>query len=178
MIIRRIINDNYYLKSQIFAFSIIRKQKLNRVEMGTLPQHLRDLLKDLEYLGMLKENCKPNWHDYTFSSTDSYKDAFYRMIYGESKKDSVERINSIVQKTASALQENRETEYFDMLYSSFEKAKIGIENLKLTYSESPDFLADINVTLADIAHQLAKFSPTKFKKQTTGHIASLGSGKS
>lgn len=125
--------------------------------MSSIPAHLKELLKNLEFLAMIEKGKKPCLGDMTFVDATSWTGAFKRSRGSESKKNLLSFIDGIIEQTFTAIVDNRNREYITLLVAALSKAKIGISNTQTTYKDHPSFIAQIRVLLTNIELQLKKY---------------------
>lgn len=125
--------------------------------MSSIPAHLKELLKNLEFLAMIEKGKKPCLSDMTFVDATSWKGTWKRSQNSESKKQLCNFIDSIVEQTFTAIQDSRNREYVPIIIRTLSRAKIGISNTQATYQKHPSFVIAIRVVLVNIDHQLKKY---------------------
>lgn len=125
--------------------------------MSSIPTHLKELLKNLEFLAMIEKGKKPCLSDMTFVDAASYLGAWKRSQNAESKKQLLHFIDTIIEQTFVAIEDPRNKEYAPMIIKTLARAKIGITNTQTTYKECPAFLSAVRVYLTNIEHQLKRY---------------------
>lgn len=125
--------------------------------MSSIPTHLKELLKNLEYMAMIEKGKKPCLADMTFVDAASYLGAWKRSQNSESKKQLIGFIDTIVEQSFKAIEDPRNKEYAQLLTEALSRAKVGIINTTTTYKEYPSFISSIRVILANIDHQLKRY---------------------
>jgi hypothetical protein len=125
--------------------------------MSSIPTHLKELLKNLEYLAMIEKGMKPCLSDMSFVDSNSYLGSLVRSRNSESKKQLLTYIDTVTEQTFAAIEDPRNKEYIPMIIHALERAKIGISNTETTYKKYPFFLSTIRVCLAGIDHRLKSY---------------------
>ena len=124
---------------------------------SNIPSTLRELLKKLEFLGMIEEGKKPCMNEMIFVDAKSWWGAFYRNRSGENRKSTMLHIQQIVDQAILAMQEFDSTEFTTILTNSLLKARDGIEKLAETYLDSPGVVAETRVIVSNINLQLKRY---------------------
>lgn len=127
-------------------------------KMSSMPVHLKALLKHLEFLAMIEEGKKPCLANMKFVDAKSWIGAWQRTGV-ESKKELLTHIDSVVEQTFIAIQDERNKEYIPNLIKTLSRARVGIVNTTVTYKDYPSFISEIRVILTNIDMQLRKFEP-------------------
>jgi hypothetical protein len=122
----------------------------------SIPPALRNLLTKLEYISMIERGQKPCFSDMTFVQSNSWFGAWKRLIAGENKKNLLFEVEQIIDRTILAIEEYSNKEYIKLLLENLAKAKIGIENLILTYTEHPETISNLRVYIINIDLTLKK----------------------
>lgn len=122
----------------------------------SIPPALRNLLTKLEYISMIERGQKPCFSDMTFVQSNSWIGAWKRLISGENKKNLLFEVEQIIDRTILAIEEYSNKEYVKLLLENLAKAKIGIENLILTYTEHPETISNLRVYIINIDLTLKK----------------------
>lgn len=125
--------------------------------MTNIPTSLRELLKKLEFLGMIEIGKKPCMNDMTFVDSRSWMGAFYRNRSGENRKGTMLQVEQTIDQAIVSLKEYSGTEFNYIIIKSLKKARIGIQNLAETYATSPGVVAQIRVIISNIDLQLKKY---------------------
>lgn len=120
-----------------------------------IPPNLHDLLVKLKVLGMIKRGTKINMSTLTFTDANSWYGAFQRSIDGEDRKNLMIHLKHIIEQSINALGEYQNTEFFKLIISNLAEAKIGIQNLSITYQSDPSIVAQIAVFISNIDLQLS-----------------------
>lgn len=128
--------------------------------MSSIPAHLKELLKNLEFLAMIEEGKKACLGDMTFVDADSWLGAWKRSQNSENKKNFISFVDSIIEQTFVAIQDPRNKEFLPNIIRTLARAKVGISKTQITYYDHPSFVSAIRVTLANIDHQLKKYEVT------------------
>jgi hypothetical protein len=133
------------------------------MKSDSIPPALRNLLTKLEYISMIERGQKPCFSDMTFVQSNSWLGAWKRLVSGENRKNLLFEIEQIIDRTILAIEEYANKEYVRLLLENLSKAKTGIENLMLTYTEHPDTISNLRVHLINIDLTLKKynFSPSQ-----------------
>jgi hypothetical protein len=122
----------------------------------SIPPALRNLLTKLEYISMIERGQKPCFSDMTFVQSNSWLGAWKRLIAGENKKNLLFEVEQIIDRTILAIEEYSNKEYVKLLLENLAKAKIGIENLILTYTDHPETISNLRVYIINIDLTLKK----------------------
>jgi hypothetical protein len=122
----------------------------------SIPPALRNLLTKLEYISMIERGQKPCFSDMTFVQSNSWIGAWKRLISGENKKNLLFEIEQIIERTILAIEEYQNKEYNKLLLDNLAKAKSGIENLILTYTDHPETISNLRVHIINIDLTLKK----------------------
>lgn len=130
----------------------------------SIPPALRNLLTKLEYISMIERGQKPCFSDMTFVQSNSWFGAWKRLFSGENRKNLLFEIEQIIDRTILAVEEYHNKDYIKLLLENLSKAKVGIENLILTYTEHPDTVSNLRVHIINIDLTLKKFG---FKPDNT-----------
>jgi hypothetical protein len=123
----------------------------------SIPPALRNLLTKLEYISMIERGQKPCFSDMTFVHSNSWFGAWKRLFSGENKKNLLFEIEQIIDRTILAIEEYSNKEYMKLLLDNLAKAKVGIENLILTYTEHPETISNLRVHIINIDLTLKKY---------------------
>jgi hypothetical protein len=116
----------------------------------SIPTSLKNLLSKLEFLSMIERGKKPCFGDMTFVSANSWMGSWKRMFMGENRKNLLFEIEQIVEQGILAIQEYNSTNYLPIILENLSKAKIGIENLILTYSDHPNTISKLRIYILNI----------------------------
>lgn len=122
----------------------------------SIPPALRNLLTKLEYISMIERGQKPCFSDMTFVQSNSWFGACKRLFTGENKKNLLFEVEQIIDRTILAIEEYSNKEYVKLLLENLAKAKIGIENLILTYTDHPETISNLRVYIINIDLTLKK----------------------
>jgi hypothetical protein len=122
----------------------------------SIPPALRNLLTKLEYISMIERGQKPCFSDMTFVQSNSWFGAWKRLISGENKKNLLFEIEQIIERTILAIEEYQNKDYNKLLLENLAKAKCGIENLILTYTDHPETISNLRVHIINIDLTLKK----------------------
>lgn len=126
----------------------------------SIPPSLRNLLTKLEYISMIERGQKPCFSDMTFVHSNSWMGAWKRLFSGENRKNLLFEIEQIIDRTILAIEEYTNKDYIKLLLENLSKAKTGIENLILTYTEHPDTVSNLRVHIINIDLTLKKHGVT------------------
>lgn len=105
---------------------------------------------------MIERGQKPCFSDMTFVNSNSWTGAWKRLFSGENRKNLLFEIEQIIDRTILAIEEYTNKEYVKLLLENLNKAKAGIENLILTYTEHPDTVSNLRVHIINIDLTLKK----------------------
>jgi len=144
----------------------------------SIPPALRNLLTKLEYISMIERGQKPCFSDMTFVQSNSWFGAWKRLFSGENRKNLLFEIEQIIDRTILAVEEYHNKEYIKLLLENLSKAKVGIENLILTYTEHPDTVSNLRVHIINIDLTLKKFgfkpdSKSKLENESTQDLQKI-----
>lgn len=106
---------------------------------------------------MIERGQKPCFSDMTFVQSNSWFGAWKRLFSGENKKNLLFEIEQIIDRTILAIEEYSNKEYMKLLLDNLAKAKVGIENLILTYTEHPETISNLRVHIINIDLTLKKY---------------------
>ena len=106
---------------------------------------------------MIERGQKPCFSDMTFVQSNSWFGAWKRLFSGENKKNLLFEIEQIIDRTILAIEEYSNKEYIKLLLDNLAKAKVGIENLILTYTEHPETISNLRVHIINIDLTLKKY---------------------
>lgn len=126
----------------------------------SIPPSLRNLLTKLEYISMIERGQKPCFADMTFVHSSSWLGAWKRLFSGENRKNLLFEIEQIIDRTILAIEEYTNKDYVKLLLENLAKAKSGIENLILTYTDHPDTVSNLRVHIINIDLTLKKHGIT------------------
>jgi hypothetical protein len=136
---------------------VSRSEYSDRVSRSeSIPPSLRNLLTKLEYISMIERGQKPCFSDMTFVNSNSWVGAWKRLFSGENRKNLLFEIEQIIDRTILAIEEYTNKDYVKLLLENLNKAKVGIENLILTYTEHPDTVSNLRVHIINIDLTLKK----------------------
>jgi hypothetical protein len=127
----------------------------------TIPNSIKGLLAKLEFISMIERGKKPCFTDMTFVISTSWLGALKRMSYGENKKNLLFEIGEIIDQSALAIEEFNQTPYQILLLDNLVKAKLGLENLILTYASHPNTVAKLRVYIMNLEMILKKYNYQK-----------------
>lgn len=105
---------------------------------------------------MIERGQKPCFSDMTFVHSNSWIGAWKRLISGENKKNLLFEIEQIIDRSILAIEEYSNKDYIKLLIENLAKAKTGIENLILTYTEHPETITNLRVHIINIDLTLKK----------------------
>lgn len=145
--------------------------------MSSIPAHLKELLKNLEFLAMIEKGKKPCLSDMTFVDASSWKGAWKRSQNAETKKQLLNFIDGVIEQTFIAIEDPRNREYVTMIIKTLSRAKIGISNTQTTYQDYPSFTSTIRVYLTNIDHQLKRYEVLEEVKDHRHSNLSIGGKK-
>lgn len=130
----------------------------------TIPPALRSLLVQLEILSMVKNGSKINWGDHTFTEGNSWFDLNWwtgmmkRSRSGEGRKNTVTKINEIIDQTIDAIRQyEKHPEFFHLILTKLHGARNGLTNLIMTYQNRPETVAELRVCITNITLQLERY---------------------
>lgn len=142
---------------------LAKKIKMSVSKVREIPEILKLLLEELEFIAQFQEGKKVNLSGRSFNRTGTYWeywDNFKRTLVRESRRDLVKYLQRIQEESITALSDYEQTneELLYMLVDSMHNAIPGIENAAKTYRSDPWTVAQIRVILKDITNKLAKFN--------------------
>jgi len=123
--------------------------------MSSIPNGLRNVLANLEYLSMIEDGKKPCMNDMTFVDADSWIGASMRFFHGESREIMIVHINNIIDQGIHSLKEY--PEFVHIILDSLGRAQMGIKKLMITYSKKPHTVSQLSVCCKNIQIQLNTF---------------------
>jgi hypothetical protein len=123
---------------------------------NSIPATLNDLLVKLKILSMIERGHKINMGSMTFVESTSWWGSLHRSLSGEGRKGLMIHLNQIIQQAITAINEYQNTEFCKIVVNSLADAKIGIQNLIVTYQNDPSIVAQIEICIANINLQLDK----------------------
>ena len=133
---------------------------------AAIPASLCDLLARLEYLALIQRQQKPCFGDFSMVDSSSYSGAIKRRTHGESRKIMIYQVNQIVDSALESINAYDESEFLILILNSLSKAKLGIDNLKFTYNDDTNIVAQIQVCINKINNRLDKYRDILIKKIT------------
>jgi hypothetical protein len=125
---------------------------------SAIPEALRDLLVKLVFVSSVERGYKLNLETKSLANSRSWADALVRSWYRESRKSLLDYLNRLTVDTNSALKEYAETEFRNLVISYVAKARVGVDNLKVAYSDDPNILSNLEVIIQDWDLQLQRYS--------------------
>ncbi len=123
---------------------------------NAIPPTLNDLLVKLKILSMLETGKKINMSNFTFTDSSSWIGAINRGLKGEGKESLIIQLNQIVAQVIIAIDDYNDTEFCGIIVNHLANAKIGIQNLNVTYSMYPRTVAQLAICIENIDLQLRK----------------------
>lgn len=123
---------------------------------NSIPSTLNDLLVKLNVLSRIERGNKINMGSLSFTDATSWWGSIQRSLNGEGRKSLMVHLNQIIQTAISAIAEYQKTEFCRIIVNSLASAKIGIQNLMVTYQNDPYMVAQIDVCISNIDLQLEK----------------------
>ena len=127
------------------------------INSNSIPIHLKELLKNLEYLAMIETGMKPCLSDMTFVDANSWLGAWKRSRMVENKKALASFIDQVIEQALAEIKDNRNKEYLDTIVETLSRAKLGIKNTLTTYQDYPVFTSNIKVILSNIDRHLKNY---------------------
>ena len=122
---------------------------------NSIPPTLRDLLIKLKVISNIERGFKINMGSMTFTDSKSWSGALNRSLNGEGRKGMMVHLDQIVTQAIAAISEYNGTEFMKIIVNYLAGAKLGIQNLLVTYQEDPDSVAKIDVCIKNIELQLS-----------------------
>lgn len=92
----------------------------------------------------------------SFVEKSSWWGAFQRTLAREDKKSLIEYINQVVSDSMKAINDYKDTEFLADIVNSLSNCKTGLTNLRTTYQDYPDTVAQLRVIMRNIDIQLEK----------------------
>lgn len=123
---------------------------------NSIPSTLNDLLVKLNVLSRIERGNKINMGTLSFTDSNSWWGSIQRSLNGEGRKSLMVHLNQIIQSAICAIAEYQKTEFCRIIVNCLAEAKIGIQNLIITYQSDPYIVAQIHVCLSNIDLQLEK----------------------
>ena len=121
----------------------------------SFPTDLQELLVKLEFLSQVKQGDKINTKEMSFSPKDSWISSLKRTYSREDRKLTLQYIKDVVRDTTDILDRYKdEKDYYNIIKQSFTNAKSGIENLLITYKDSPEIISVLRVIIKDMELQI------------------------
>ena len=117
-----------------------------------IPDGLKSTLKDLYLISKIEENQKFNVKSRSFANS-SLLDRFSRWFEKESRKESIKKIDDIVNSGISCLNLYTDPDFRKMILGGLKGCKKGIENLMKTYESDADVLSDLHLMILNINMQ-------------------------
>jgi hypothetical protein len=131
-----------------------------------LPEVIRKILEELKFLGMVKKNIKPCFKTRTFAEADTLVGKAYRTwLWTESHSDMIERVKYAVENGVRYYSTANLLVHQEMILESLIQAKTGINNLIVTYKDTPEVLVSLEVTLASLNTFLKGIKPEEFRDE-------------
>lgn len=118
--------------------------------MTSLPNSLRDILGKLEFIASIGENQKINLLGYTTTNSNSWFGSIWRRFFGESRKDMVNQINTLIELTLKEMIKYQETPFFPLIIETLSNSRQGILNLITTYKTDGYVVAQLDICLKTI----------------------------
>jgi hypothetical protein len=114
----------------------------------SIPNQVRDVLIRLEFLSMIPQDAKPCM---TFVDSKSWFGWFKRTKNSEGKKSMLLSIDKIIDSSIDVMLDYNV--YKSLILNALIKAKDGLSNLIVTYSDSPSTVAALKVCMSNIDMQ-------------------------
>lgn len=139
---------------------------MSECKFHTIPESLKELLNDLEYISQIEPGKKLNLSSKTFSDSGGFTTYCRRRITGEGAGKTVDYLDGIIEKSINSLNyyQSLDGDHFDLLIEGITSAKEGIKNLKMTYHNDPNTVSKLSVIIKNIDIQLKNFRTFKLQK--------------
>ena len=121
---------------------------------GTIPDDVNAILTKLRILSKIDPGKKINIGPMTFTDSSSWSGAFMRRLTGEGRKALMLQLNQIIRQAILVINEYRHTPYRTLIVNHLAQAKLGIQNLSITYQSDPLILKQIASSIDTINLQL------------------------
>lgn len=113
-----------------------------------LPQHLQELVNDMDLVGLVPKSHKILIKDRGYISKNSWTGWFYRWSSGESYVHTCMTVERLTQKFVQAIAHEKKSEIKDMLMTRGLEFRQGVMNLIGTYADIPDAVTQLRTSLA------------------------------
>jgi len=123
---------------------------------NSIPPPLNDILVKLTILSKIERGKKINMGSMSFVDSASWSGSVARSLSGEGRKGLIVHLNQIVQQAIDSIVEYHKTEFCPLIVNQLSQARVGINNLMITYQDDPQTVAQIEVILKNIDLQLKK----------------------
>lgn len=128
--------------------SQISQSQLN--QNGAMPDDISNIIEKLRFISLVKPGEKINLHNKTFCDAQSYLEATYRFLYGETKQKLATHIKNLISDTSNILVKYKGSVWEPKIKVALQSAKAGIENLVKTYNKHPETLSVLNTCIENI----------------------------
>ena len=130
-------------------------RSLKSIHMDEIPQCVRNLISDLEFIGNTPEGQKPCISDMSYVSQDSWLGAYKRYRLGESKNTLLRFIEELVNRTKELLEIYVEKPgLMSVILRSYVSFSEGLINIRHTYSGYNGFVTKLTMIGVCIDTQL------------------------
>lgn len=121
-----------------------------------IPPVLQELFVKLRFVSMIQRDKKINMSSMSFVDSRSWMTSFTRRFMGENREGLLNFVDQTISQTITAIGDYSDSDFIHLLIQHLSEAKKGIENLKVTYEDSPHTVARISVFLDTIELQLSR----------------------
>jgi hypothetical protein len=113
-----------------------------------LPQHLQELMNNMDLIGLVPKNHKILIKDRTYTPKNSWTGPIYRWLAGESYVHTCMVVGRLTNEFVQAIVHEKNSEIKDMLMTRGLEYRQGIMNLIGTYADIPDAVTQLRTSLA------------------------------
>lgn len=119
-----------------------------------IPSGLHILLRKLQFIAMTEAGQRPMFSTLTYSQAGLFG-AVMRTWYGESRTSLLASVNQTYEECSKVLQDSR---HVGLLVDHIQASRAGIERLAETYSNAPDVVSSLMITMVNIDIIVLKYS--------------------
>ena len=118
----------------------------------------RDVVSELKYLSFIQKNQKMSTKDHTVYKNDWYDFIFRRWVQPESRSDTVNYLETTIDKAFRYISECDSIERKKTLVACLQESKDGMKNLRYTYQHDAFMKGKIDSILLEIDTKIDEFS--------------------